>query len=979
MNTDEQLQAPLTELVTLVETEKGLPWAEATRFPIVGIGASAGGLQAFIEFFQNIRSHTGMGFVVVSHLSPNHTSELAQLLQNHTHMQVIQVEDHPTVQPDTVYVIPPGKKLAIENGALQLIEPTPQDLTQTYIDYFLRSLAADQREYAVGVILSGTGADGSAGLKAIKEQAGLTLVQLPEEAEFEGMPRNAVATGLIDFVLPVAELARKLVMLKAITPALPALHDETPPNGEAEILEKIFALVRSKTGQDFTHYKRSTILRRLGRRMQINGIKYLSGYLAFLQAHPVETDALFKDLLISVTMFFRDPQVFDALAQQVLPLLFQRKSDDETVRVWVAGCATGEEAYSLAMMLVDYAGRHHPSMLIQVFATDIDANALRVAREGFYPENIVNDIAPHWLKRFFTREQQGYRVNRELRKQVLFTAHDLLKDPPFSRLDLISCRNVLIYFNREVQDRVFRMFHYALADQGLLFLGNSESVESSKAIFTAVDAKMRFFRRQPTPKPSLWLTSFMPGQRENRTPSAATKTRLPVFEEIHQRLLARQYGPPSVIVNAQYEVVHIAGRAGRYLQFNEGEPTHNVLAMATPALRLELRTALYQAFQMGGEEAFYRAHPVRLGDNGNARTIRLIVQRILETELAGGFVQVIFEEIEATAVPAFSETASSPNEHLVLLEAELQYTKEQLQTLIEQYEHSNQELQASNEELLALNEELQSTTEEMETGREELQSMNEELESSKEELLSTNEELITVNDELQDKIDEVSRANNDLKNLFASTDVALLFLSAELTIKRYTGAVTRLFNIIPSDLGRPLTDVTSKLVYADLITDAQTVLTTAARIRREIRSEDERWYVMQIVPYRTQQEGVDGIVITFVDISELRSTQGDLQEFNQQLEMRIVERTEQVHALSAALTVAEQWERRRISGILHDNLQQVLYGLQMRTCLLKDDMTALAHPDLATQLAEANELLDQAIAATRSLSVELNPPILAGE
>ena len=952
------------------------------RFPIVGIGASAGGLKALEQFFRILPVQSGMAFVVVTHMARSQVSELATLLQRYTAIPVKPADHKDTVRPDKIYVIPPGKILTIAQGVLELADPPSGQEHPLAIDLFLRSLAQDQAENAVAIILSGTGADGTLGIKAIKEQAGIAMAQTPEDAEFDTMPRNAIATGLIDFILPAAELAPKLVTIEQHKPELPILRADNLPENEAEILQKIFALLRSKVGHDFTHYKRSTVLRRMTRRMQVKQVMNLGDYLIYLRSHADEVYALFKELMISVTNFFRDPEVFEALKQRIIPQLFQRKGEDEKVRIWVAGCATGEEAYSIALLLADYTSQQNLSTAIQIFATDIDVDALQVAREGLYPDTIANGLPADLLRRYFIHERQGYRVSKEIRKLILFTTHDLLRDPPFSKLDLVSCRNVLIYFNRTAQDHVFRLFHYALHEAGILFLGGSESVESAKNIFYAVDPKQRFFRPQLAASPTLWVTALAPDElvRERRSATEAPRKPAINLNELHQRLLVKQYAPPSIIVNEHYQVLHVFAQAGRYLQFGEGAPSHNILEMTPAPMRLELRTALYQAFQRDAAPNFRRVRRVHAIVNGHERLIDLVVQRIADEELAQGLAQVIFEEVElAEASQANAVVDSSTDQQVKFLETELQYTKEQLQTVIEQYETSHEELQASNEELVAMNEELQSATEELETGREELQSMNEELEASKEELQSINEELVTVNEELQSKLDELSLANTDLKNLIASTEIALIFLNTALEIKRYTPGVTEIFNIIPSDLGRPLTHITGKLLSDSLLQDMHGVLKNLTKLRREVQTTADTWYIMQIVPYRTLEDRADGIVITFVDISELQRARTALEALNQQLEARVAQRTDQVRALSSALTLAEQWERRRISQVLHDHLQQLLYGLQMRTQMLTQDVGAIEQSELSSQLNELNELLNQALVATRTLTVELNPPVLEGE
>ncbi|HEX8097286.1 MAG TPA: chemotaxis protein CheB, partial [Pyrinomonadaceae bacterium] len=772
----------------------------ARGFLVVGIGASAGGIQSLKEFFSRVPPDSGMAYVVILHLSPDYESRLAEVLQSATPLPVTQVKERVRVEPDHVYVISPNRSLAMVDGHLTLSAIKRVEERRAPVDIFFRTLAESKHERAVCVILSGTGADGSMGMKRIKETGGVCIVQDPAEAEYSDMPRNSVATGLVDYVLPVAEIPAKIVAygkhLSSISgPAGPGER----PESDGLALRDIFTQLRASAGHDFTNYKRSTVLRRVERRMSVNEVSDLPAYARFLREQADEPRALLKDLLISVTNFFRDPEPFRALEEKFVPRLFESKGAKDHVRAWAAGCATGEEAYSIAMLLSEFASDLASPPHVQVFATDIDEWAVAKAREGFYTLNDVADVSPGRLRRFFVKEDAGFRVRRELREMVLFAPHNLIKDPPFSHLDLVTCRNLLIYLNRTAQGRVMEVLHFSLNPGGYLFLGTAESVEGSGDLFVAADKESHIFQSRPAetrvtlpfmhaltataPRP----IPFRAEQERGREKRAEQITYL----DLHQRLL-EQYAPPSVVVNEEYEIVRLSESAGRYMQVAGGEPSNNLLRLVRPELRLELRAALYQAVQ---KRMNVEARDLEVDVDGKAARVNLQVRPVLrDDDATRGFILVIFEDgLGAWRGP--DEALVARGEPMARqLEEELVRSKAQLSLSVEQYELQQEELKASNEELQAMNEELHSSAEELETSKEELQSLN--------------EELTTVNQELKIKIEELSQANNDFRNLMNSTDIGTLFLDRSLRVKLFTPRARDIFNLIPSDAGRPLLDLT---------------------------------------------------------------------------------------------------------------------------------------------------------------------------
>lgn len=839
--------------------------AGALDFPVVGIGASAGGVQALLRFFENTPTNMDMAFVVVLHLSPIHSSSADQVLQHATGMPVHQVQHTLQVEKNHVYVISPSHDLALDDGHLTPTETDRPRGRPIAIDLFFRSLADTHRERAIAIVLSGTGADGATGIGRVKEQGGVTIAQAPADADYPEMPQNAIATGMIDIALPVADMPRKLRELadNARSIRLPVADDEPetiavkPPDSTSaaeRALLGVLATLRARTGHDFRHYKRATILRRIERRLQVNGIPDLQAYQDYVLTHPDETPALLKDMLIGVTNFFRDREVFEVVEREIVPKLFEKKSADDPVRAWVAGCATGEEAYSLAMLLAEYAQRQD-DIPVQLFATDIDERAIAFARTGLYPESITTDVSAPRLRQFFTAERSHFRVTQAIRERVLFAVHNVLRDPPFSRVDLVSCRNLLIYLDRTVQSQVLQMFHFALQPGGYLLLGGSESAEAAGDLFTAVDKKNRLYRANvvtSTVRPPISLPvlhhSAAAVANAGRTPPLPQA--LP-FAALHHRIL-ELYAPPSVVIDLDANVLHMSEHAGRFLRFARGEPSYNLIALAQPALRLQLRATLFQALRSNQEAS---TAPIDFPPQGR---VRIIVRPYRGTENAPEFALVIFEELAAHSAPAPRETPKSASQDslLVHLEDELHRARQELRSTVEQSEASTEELKASNEELQAINEELRAATEELETSKEELQSLN--------------EELFTVNAELQAKIEETGKAKDDLQNVIASTGIATLFVDREMRIKRYTPAATELFNVIPSDVGRPLHDITHRLDYPQLAEDTAAVFESLQLIEREIRGTDGRYFLMRLSPYRTTDDRIDGAVLSVVDISALR-------------------------------------------------------------------------------------------------------------
>jgi two-component system CheB/CheR fusion protein len=827
---------------------------------VVGLGASAGGLDAFQRFFRAMPADSGMTFVVIAHLDPRQKSALAEVLGRSSPMPVVAAAKPVRVEPDHVYVIAPDSTLRLKNGKLV---PEPRREHNAPVDDLFMSLAEHCGPRAVCIVLSGTGTDGTQGIKAAKEAGGLTLAQASESAQYPGMPRSAVATGLVDLVLPVEQMPGKLLdYARRLEHFGDGQGDTALQRDMRDYLVNICTLLRSKTGHDFSQYKESTLLRRIQRRMQVVQLEKVASYVERLRKDGAEVEHLFQDLLIGVTHFFRDRDAFATLEAKVIPKLFENRVDD-SIRVWVPGCATGEEAYSIAILLREHMRKVDVAPKIQIFATDIDEKALDVARAGIYPDVIVRDIPAARLKQFFVPRGDTYQVSKDVRELCVFSVHDLIKDPPFSRLDLISCRNLLIYMNGDLQNRVLPLFHFALRPGRFLFLGPSENVTQHSKFFTIVDGKYRMFRATAAVAPQLPALPLHGASDRNapaRAPSLGPKTTgQKALIAAVERTLIGTFMPAYVVINDHYDLIYSSSGTGKYLELPAGTPNANLINMARKGLRLELRAALAKALQAKRKIV---QNDIVVGINGGAQPIRLIVQPLTVSDDAGSFFLVIFEDVGAAqpaqeARPA-SRKGTGESKLVQQLEVELRSTQERLQTTIEELETSNEELKSSNEEFQSMNEELQSANEELETSREELQSVNEELE--------------TVNSELTVKIESLDRANSDLKNLLESTQIATIFIDSHSRIKNFTPMAKDIFHLIESDIGRPITDIVTRLAYGTLQDDIGKVMRSLVPIESEVHLADGRTtFIMRILPYRTIDNVIDGVVMTFIDISERKT------------------------------------------------------------------------------------------------------------
>ncbi len=846
---------------------------------LLASGLLPGGLKAFEAFFSGIPADTdlGMAFVLVQHLAPDHKSILADLIRSYTRMQVFEVEDGMTVQPNCTYIIPPNRDMAFLNGTLQLLEPTAPRGQRMPIDFFFRSLAQDQHERAIGVVLSGTGSDGTLGIRAIKGEGGMVMVQNSESTEYDGMPRSAIATGLVDYELPPNEMAAQLIAYTTHAFGKPPLPAKPPPKTESA-LNKIFVLLRTQTGHDFSQYKLSTIQRRIERRMSVHQIEAIDGYVKFIQQAPEEVDALFRDMLIGVTSFFRDPEAFKALEEQVIPKLFAGKPDNATIRIWVPGCSTGEEAYSLAILLAERQVAMKRSFKVQVFATDIDSRAIAEARAGIYPISIAVDLTPERLTRFFAVEpgEGAYRIHKSIRDMLVFSEQSVNKDPPFSKLDLISCRNLLIYLDGDLQKKVIPLFHYALNPGGFLFLGTSETVGEFQNLFATQGRKQKIYLRKEDLLGAgrAGLGRSLPPMTavDVALPHAAGKTadlkKLPLREMTEQALL-QQVVQAGALVNGQGDILYLHGRTGMYLEPAPGESgTSNILKMARDGLRRDLTTALHKVAQTRERVL---CPGLRVKTNGDFTTVNLIVRPVATAPSTSPELLLFLVILEQAQAQVIHEQAPSPEEPAS------EDTNTRISALKQELHAKEEYLQSANEELETANEELKSSNEEMQSVNEELQSTNEELETSKEELQSVNEELATVNAELQTKVADLSRANNDMNNLLAGTGIATVFVDHQLRLLRFTPAATRIINLIQSDIGRFVGHIVSNLSdHESLTADIKTVLDTLIPKELDVQTAEDRWYTMRIQPYRTMDNVIDGAVLTFVDITKSRRLQEEL-------------------------------------------------------------------------------------------------------
>ncbi|MGP0593659.1 chemotaxis protein CheB [Nitrospira sp. T9] len=842
----------------------------SNSFPIVGIGASAGGLEALGGFFSTLPDDSGMGFVVIQHLAPDRESLMPELLTRKTSLPIHVAVDETLVEPNHIYIIPPNTQLSIDGGFLRVDRPSQLHGLRTPIDKFFQSLAEDQGPFAIGVILSGAGSDGAVGLRSVKEHGGVTIAQTAETAQFSGMPTSAILTGLIDHILPVEAIAEVLILYAKY---LYELRDgkglETLRTEALNHLDVICSHLHRRTGHDFSGYKRNTMGRRVQRRMQILHIASPAKYVKRLREDPEEVDGLFKELLIGVTQFFRDSDAFTFFSGTIVPKIVKSKQNDEAIRVWVPGCSTGEEAYSLAMLFYEYLHREDLSIPIQIFGTDIDERALDFARRGRYPESIREDVPPDRLFQFFEQEGSGYQVAKEIRELCIFSFHNLVGNPPFSRMDVISCRNLLIYMEPDLQNQMFAVFHYSLNPEGYLFLGASEQAEDQSRFFHPLNKRFRVFQpkelmyrtfpnfpirgprgRLPTPKPALFPQIQDP------------------FTQTFDQLVREEYGPPAVLIDKECHVQYVSGRTGTYLQLPSGSVDVNLINMVTPDLRMPLRTGIFKAVKTGKEVVIPN---IQLALNDDRQIVDIIVRPLFHAKQSSDLLMVVFREKGLIWKSSQAPKKYSKNEHRTIkeLEQEIHTTKEHLQTALEELETSNQDLKSSNQELMSVNEELQSANEELQTSTEELQSINEELE--------------TVNAQLSGKVEELDHANSDMENLFRTTDIATLFLNADLGIQKYTPAAQKMFQFLDADLGRPITQLSSFSEDKTLMGDVREVLRSSQPKERTRRfSHDTRTFFSRMTPYQSNNNEVEGIVLTFVDITQLRNVEDQVLRFSQQ-------------------------------------------------------------------------------------------------
>jgi len=820
---------------------------------IVGLGASAGGLAALEEFFRHAPTGLGVAYVVVQHLDPEHASVLAELLQRVTSMPVVEVTDGVTVRRDTVHVIPPNREMEVFQGTLLLTVPSAPRGQRMAVDGFFRSLADERGAEAVGVVLSGTGSDGALGLRAIHQAGGTCLVQAPASARFDGMPAAALAAVPESVVATPADLPAQVARCLAGRGDGPRRR-QTPRTGAAEVT-RVLAMVRAATGRDFSMYRRTSVVRRIERRMATHQLETVGQYLGFLREHPTEVKALFHELLINVTAFFRDPDAFEALRTGVLPRLLEGKQAGEAVRVWVAGCATGEEAYSLAILLREALEEGHRDLKVQVYATDLDEDAIATARAGVYPPAIEEQVPAERLQRFFVREEAGYRLRKEIRESVVFAVQDLVRDPPFTRLDLVSCRNVFIYMEPALQDRLLTLFHYALAPGGVLFLSPAEGVGERADLFAPVDRRWRLFRaHRSVASARAVLASGLSWVRVSNVgadPAAAPAVN---FAEVARRFLLQQFTPAAVLTDRTGTILYVHGDTGPYLRPAPGHATLGVIEMARPGLEIELRAAVQRAAK--GKAVFRAGIPV--GRPSAGLTVDLTVRPVPSPRATAGLLLVTFQEARLAAAGKAERGGGSAGarsaRRIQELTRALTYTRESLQATIEEQQASHEELQSTNEELQSTNEEVQSSNEELETAKEELQSVN--------------EELSTVNAELQAKVEQLSGMQDDMRNLLDAIDIGTIFLDERLRIKRFTREAVRIYRLAAADVGRPLADIKSNLPDQDLLAEAQAVLDTLVPVEREVRGADDAWFLARLLPYRTRDDAIRGVVLTFTDVSK---------------------------------------------------------------------------------------------------------------
>lgn len=839
-------------------------------FAIVGVGASAGGLEAVTALLRKLPAHPGLAFVVIQHLDPSHTSALPALLQRATSMPVMEARNGMPVEANCVYVIPPNRIIRLAKRRIKLSPRAMDHERHMPVDSFLESLAGEEAGRGIGVILSGNGSDGTRGSLAIKAAGGITFAQDGKTAKYGSMPANAGAAGCIDFVLPPEAIAKKLVKLEAHpllrTPGLSEAVEQ--PRTEEQAYEQIVVALHRRCGVDFTHYKRPTIDRRIRRRMGLRNIETVQGYAEYLRLHAGETQELFNDILIHVTGFFRDPQVFALLKKKVFPRLLKGRNPEAPLRLWVPGCSSGEELYSLAMALIEFLEDRKVSFPMQLFGTDINLAMLDRARTGFYPAGIAEDLSPGRLRRFFTKSDAGYRISKSIRELCVFARQDLTVDPPFSNLDLISCRNVLIYLGQELQRKVFPVFHYALRARGLLVLGASETVGPHDNLFALVDKRGRIYEKKTVAtRPAVTFGLHFPVQAHEletaATPRGLVIPAIPEIQKQADRVTLAHYSPPGVVINRNMEVLQFRGHTGPYLEHSQGEASLNLLNMAREGIAADLRAVIAMAMKQGGP---VRKDAVRLGQNGGSATINIEVVPFTVLPSEERFFLITFETASVATPPAGGRKKTvgkvrpssrlKDTSELERLHGELSTARESMQTIVEEQEATNEELRSANEEIMSSNEELQSS--------------NEELETAKEELQSTNEELTTINDELESRNAELAHVNNDLHNLMASVSIPIIMVGPDLRIRRFTTVAERALNLVANDVGRKVTDIKLKVEVPGLDKQIGDVIDSLQARETEVKDRMGHWWSVRIRPYKTTDHKIDGAVIAFVDIDLLK-------------------------------------------------------------------------------------------------------------
>jgi len=925
---------------------------QSRDFPIVGIGASAGGLEALEQFFSNMPKDSGMAFVVIQHLDPTHVGFLPELLQRKTDMKVMQVTDNLQAKPNHVYVIPPNRSMSVLNGVLHLFEPTEKRGLRLPIDIFFRSLADDQQEKSIGIILSGMGSDGSLGFKAIKEKNGIVLVQDPLTAKFDSMPNSAIASVNVDINAEANELPAKLISLLKFIPSISqitVIDDSHKTN-----IDKIVILLRTQTRHDFSFYKKNTLFRRIERRMVIHQIDKIDNYVRFLQDNPNELDILFKEFLIGVTNFFRDAAVWEMLKEKVLPDLFNELPNGYALRAWITGCSTGEEAYSLAILFKEAYEKvqHIKKLSFQIFATDIDRDAIGIARKGVFSPNIVADVSPERLSQFFTSNGTNYSVNTSIREMIVFAPHDVTKDPPFTKLDFILCRNLLIYMENELQGKLMNLFYYSLNTGGLMLLGSAESVNTQDKLFTVIDKKLKLYKRSNTTMEVEMMdfpSSLSPEKKRTQEDISPVKAAVNI-QTLAEQLLLQRFAPASVLINQEGDILNFIGRTGKYLEHATGKTNVNIYAMACEGLRNELAGAIRKAKQ-NYEPVILRN--IKVGNNEDTQIVDVTFQAIENPKEFKGTIMIVFADVTALQKPVSrkSKTAKQTSTtHENELEIDLQHTIGELQNTREEMQISQEELKSTNEELQSTNEELQSTNEELLTSKEEMQSMN--------------EELLTVNIELQSKIADFIAIDSDMKNLLNSTEIATLFLDKEFNIRKFTEKITNIIKLRPTDIGRPFTEMSSNLHYLDITDSAREVMRTLIYKETDILTNDGRWYMVRIMPYVTLDEKINGVVITFVDITVAKNLEAKLAAHNiEEKEKRLAE----LVIANKELEFQNKEKQKRADELIIANKELVYQNEQKEK---RADELVIANKELDFQNKEKQKRADELAVANKELIIQ---------